>query len=95
MMAEPGRAACMCAEDSEYLPTERIGLIVYHLCEGEIFTVAQVAEMAGITYQGARQMLNRLSRTIPILCLDGEWMMQALAELKCLDGFPKEDELPP
>ena len=93
-MAEPGRAACSYAEEREYLPTERIGVVAWALCEGERLTVEQVAGLAGTTYQGARQLLLRLSRGVPILCYRGRWMSCRMAAALQIPNFPKEDELP-
>ena len=93
-MAEPGRAACLCAEEREYVATERVGLVVWHLAHGEAMTIRQVADMAGITARGARQMLEKLSRAIPIMCWRGEWMPQVMAEVLYLDELDESDELP-
>lgn len=84
-MAEPGRAACLCAEEREYVTTERISVIVWQLAEGEALTTAQVAELAGISHDGAYKMLQKMSRAIPILCFDGEWMPAVMAEIKYLE----------
>jgi len=88
---EPGRAACMCAEEREYITTERVAVIVWQLADGEALTTAQVAEIAGISRQGAFQMLQKLARVIPILCFDGEWMPAVVAEVLCPDEL---DESP-
>ena len=93
MAQQPERAACNGAE-REFIPTERIGLIVWQLAHGEALTVNQVADIAGITYQGAWRMLEKLSRAIPILCFGGEWMPAVMAEALYVADFPDEKELP-
>lgn len=70
----------------DYVATERVGLIVWHLAHGEALTTAQVAELAGITPSGARRMLYKLSRSIPILCFSGEWMPSVMAEALYQEG---------
>jgi len=86
-MIEPGRAACLCADEREYITTERVAVIVWQLAHGEALSTAQVAEIAGITQRGARQMLEKLSRVIPILPFGGEWMPAVMAEILCPDEF--------
>jgi len=84
-VTEPGREACLCAEEREYVATERVGVIVWHLAHGDALTTAQVADLAGVSRQGAYQMLQKLSRAIPILCFSGEWMPAVMAEVLCPD----------
>ena len=91
MTNEPGRAACN-GDDREYVATERVGVIVWQLAHGDALTTAQVAEIAGVTHEGARQMLLKLSRAIPILCFDGEWMPAVMAEVLYVEESDKIPE---
>lgn len=60
-------------DPGEYLPTERIGVIVYALALGIRLTTAQVADLCGLRYAGAHRMLCKLSRVIPLAYEDGLW----------------------
>ena len=93
MTNEPGRAACN-GDDREYVATERVGVIVWQLAHGDALTTAQVAEIAGISYNGAYRMLQKLSRAIPILCFDGEWMPAAMAEILYVNDLNEMDKSP-
>ena len=52
--------------DDRLIPTERIGLVVEHLILGQRYSTRQVAEITGISPDGARLMLIKLSRLLPI-----------------------------
>ena len=68
-----GRYVSMC---EEFIPTERVAVIVRRLTLGERMTTVEVAALAGITPAGARMMLGKISRVTP-LCQDegGRWVM--------------------
>ena len=54
--------------------TERAALLGYLLGMGHRLTVKQVAEMCGISPRGARALLSRASRPLPIdRDENGEW----------------------
>lgn len=57
--------------DSDILPTERVGLVVYILMtnRGVKFTTADLARRVSLTHQGMWAMLAKLSRRLPI-CQD-------------------------
>jgi len=64
--------------------TERAALVTWHLCHGESLQTRKVAEMTGLTMQGAWQLMQRLSRTIPIYQSEqGYWRVCAFRELEC------------
>ena len=67
--------------DEDWTTTERVARVTYLLCRGEKLTVRQVALSTGISPEGARSMLCAMSRRIPILSLDGHWMMADMAEV--------------
>ncbi len=48
-------------------PTERIAIIARALTIGEQPTTAEVAHMVGLSRQGAWEMLDKLSRVLPIV----------------------------
>jgi len=90
---EPGRAACN-GDDREYVATERVGVIVWQLAHGDTLTTAQVAVLAALSYSGAHKMMQKLSRSIPILCFDGEWMPAVMAEVLYVDDLSASDKIP-
>lgn len=51
---------------SEYTPQEKAADIAWRLASGDEVTTNEVAEYYGVTYHGARRMLNVISRVIPI-----------------------------
>ena len=57
--------------------TERIGRTVYLFSQGHRTTAPALALRLGVTPRGARAMLQRLSRAIPIESdADGVWGMR-------------------
>ncbi len=63
---------------SEMTPTERAGLAVSLLYEARAagmagLTANEMAERLGLTTNGARRMLNRLSRVVPATKIDDAW----------------------
>lgn len=59
----------------ESTPTERIGLTAYRLTIGHGTTARQLAEDLGLTVQGARFMLEKLSLVLPLTVENGVWYM--------------------
>ena len=57
----------------DMLPTERIGRATWLLAQGRTMTVREVAEVLEITPRGARAMLERLSRVVPLVDDGGVW----------------------
>ncbi len=54
-------------------PTERIGRATWLLAQGRSVTVRQMATELEITPRGARAMLERLSRVVPLVDDGGLW----------------------
>jgi len=88
-MTEPGRAACQTIinDECEYVPTERGALVGWHLAHGEALTTRQAADLLGVTMGTARRIMNKISRAIPIMCYEGEWMPQVMAEVLFCDDI--------
>lgn len=61
----------------EFIPTERIALVVYLLAQGECFTTRQIANRVGITPDGASLLLRKASRVIPLAEYRGVWSLLA------------------
>lgn len=63
-------------DDKPETPTERIAVVALALFRDGRLTTTRAAELAGISYQGANQMLERMSRTIPLYRdEEGYWVM--------------------
>lgn len=52
--------------NSELCTTERVAIVAYRLAIGEQLTTSDVANLIGISHCGAWEMLNKLSRVLPI-----------------------------
>lgn len=60
----------------EYLPTQRGALIAWHLARGERLTTVEIARLSGVTYDGARRLMEKLSAALPIYQDDcGTWTL--------------------
>ena len=63
--------------------TERVGLVVWHLAHGEAMQTRDVAEMTGLTWDGAQKLMIRLSRMVPVYQdQQGFWQVCAFRELE-------------
>ena len=56
--------------DSDYTPQERAFWMGWQLAHGAEMSARDIAERLGMTERGARQMMSRGERVLPI-CLDG------------------------
>lgn len=54
-------------------PSIRVARVAVRLAEGERLTTMQVAELCGISRQGAYQLLERISTELALVLDDGEW----------------------
>ena len=64
--------------------TERVALVAWHLAHGDGMTTANVAELTKLTSEGARLLMLRISRVLPIYRDEyGVWQVCALKELEC------------
>jgi hypothetical protein len=50
----------------EYVPQEKAGSVTWRMAHGKSFTVRQVADEFGMTWQGANRLLCTLERVLPI-----------------------------
>ena len=53
--------------------TERVGIVVWLLSNGRAMTTAEVAEMVGISHQGAWTLLAKLCRVLPLTLEGTTW----------------------
>ena len=59
---------------SDYVTTERVGVVVWLLAAGRAMSTAEVADMTGTTRNGAWRLLSKLCRVLPLyLDDDGIW----------------------
>ena len=59
---------------AEYTAQERASIVVYELCVNDRqMTTAEIAERVGTTSQGAWQMMQRISRVVPVDQRRGRW----------------------
>jgi len=65
----------------DYTAQERAALVAWNLAHGEGMTTANVAITTGLTWRSALDLMNRLSRVLPIAQKDGVWQVCALAEM--------------
>ena len=63
--------------EMELTPQDRAALVTYWLQQGHRFTSRDIAAAFGMTTNGARLMLCRISRVIPLVCEHGVWVMMA------------------
>ncbi len=58
-------------------------MITWHLAHGEGLTTCVVASLTGLSLRGARELMYRISRVIPIyMDSDGVWQVCAIRELE-------------
>lgn len=57
----------------DMLPTERIARATWLLANGGRVTVRDLASQLEITPRGARSMLERISRAVPLVADGGVW----------------------
>jgi len=62
-------------------PQERAAVIAWWLARGRRLTTGEVAAIAGVSERRAQQLLNELSRVLPIVRLDDEGHWVSMAEL--------------
>ena len=70
----------------DYTPQERAALVAWHLAHGEGMRTADVEALTGLTWEGARVLMCKLSRVIPIMQVRGEWVVACLAEVEWQTG---------
>lgn len=64
----------------DMVATERAGLALWLLLQ-EPMSTAEAAERCGLSYEGARQLLTKLSRVVPIYREGGKWCISQFKRL--------------
>ena len=62
-------------DDPEMSAQQRAALIVWLLARGHSFTTLEIAQIAKMKRNGAREMMNRLAGQVPIVCDHGRWKL--------------------
>ena len=70
-------------------PIERATVVMSHLYAGRCLTTADVAQICGITRQGAYRLLDTMSRVCPLLLDGGEWQLTKQAEDSQVSPTPR------
>lgn len=60
---------------SELTATERVAIVTCRLKGGDRLTLSAVCALVELSPSGARKMLARISRKVPIYCDGGLWQM--------------------
>ena len=67
--------------EDELIPTERVARIMYLLMRGHRYTTIEASVVVGLQERGAREMLRKISRTVPLAGPtenpDKRWAMMA------------------
>jgi hypothetical protein len=66
--------------EMELTPQDRAALVTYWLQQGHRFTSRDIAAAFGMTTDGARRMMGRISRVIPLVCIHTVWGMMGDGE---------------
>jgi len=57
--------------------TERAAVVMLHLTAGVRLTTLEVAQLCGISRQGAYRLLDTMSRVCPLLLDGGAWQISS------------------
>ena len=60
-------------EGREWTAHQKAGQIAIWLAQGDSFTTREVAQCTGMTFMGAKYMLEMLSMVLPIEHVEGNW----------------------
>ena len=63
------------------ITTERVAIITFLFCQGRRFRTLEIANLLGVSRQGAYAQLARMARVLPIVLDGGEWYL-----IKVTDG---------
>jgi DNA-binding IclR family transcriptional regulator len=58
-------------------PIERATVVMAYLTAGQRLTTLEVAQLCGITRQGAYRLLDTMSRVCPLLLDGGQWRLKS------------------
>lgn len=73
------------ASEREYVASQKGALVGWHLAHGECMTTEHVAQLTGLTWEGARVLMCKISIALPIVRVDGAWQVAGMAECRNLD----------
>ena len=62
--------------DNEMTPQQRAGLVIWLMARGHCFTTMEIAHITGLSYRGAKHMMDNLSGPrLPLACEHGQWRL--------------------
>ncbi len=62
------------------ITTERVAIVTFLLCSGRRFRTVEIANLLGVTRQGAYAQLGRIARVLPLVLDGGEWYLVRQAD---------------
>lgn len=68
------------ANEREYVASQKGALVGWYLAHGECMTTADVATITGLTWEGARVLMCKISGALPIVQMDGAWQVAVMEE---------------
>ncbi len=60
-------------DDRDLTSTERVVLVLMRIQAGSTPTTREIAALTGLTIEGARKLLIRLCRVVPLTQVDNHW----------------------
>lgn len=55
--------------------TERVAIMTFLFCQGRRFRTSEIANLLGLSRQGAYSQLDRMARVLPLVLVNGEWFL--------------------
>ena len=57
------------------ITTERVTVVTFLFCQGRRFRTIEIAQLLGLSRQGAYAQLSRMARVLPLVLDSGEWYL--------------------
>ena len=70
------------------IPSERVAVITFLLAKGARLRISEIAALCSIKERGARSLTERISRVVPFVRVDGEWVECSAADETAQDVPP-------
>ena len=61
------------ANQREWNAHQRAGQVTFWLVQGRKMSTAEIARLTGLSWDGAKFMMEMLSGLLPIVCADNKW----------------------
>lgn len=69
--------ACEECTRDELTAQQRAGMVIWFLARGHSFSTLEIAALTGLSRQGAWEMMNGLSPTLPLVLDHNRWKLIA------------------